>query len=95
VQNKSLDDLVRMISELGTVNVIFVICAAVFAISWILLPFLVFTMQRSINKCSRELRLFNRKADLIISRILFESKELKDSSSLDTMKTATTDGQVT
>ena len=95
MQNKSLDDLVRMISELGTVNVIFVICAAVFAISWILLPFLVFTMQRSINKCSRELRLFNRKADLIISRILFESKELKDSSSLDTMKTATTDGQVT
>ena len=84
-----------MISELGTVNVIFVICAAVFAISWILLPFLVFTMQRSINKCSQELRLFNRKADLIISRILFESKELKDSSSLDTMKTATTDGQVT
>ena len=95
MQNKSLDDLVRMISELGTVNVIFVICAAVFAISWILLPFLVFTMQRSINKCSRELRLFNRKADLIISRILFESKELKDSSSLDTIKTATTDGQVT
>ena len=95
MQNKSLDDLVRMISELGTVNVIFVICAAVFAISWILLPFLVFTMQRSINKCSQELRLFNRKADLIISRILFESKELKDSSSLDTMKTATTDGQVT
>ncbi len=57
MQNKSLDDFIRMISELGTVNVIFVICAAVFAMSWILLPFLVFTIQRSINKCGRELRL--------------------------------------
>ena len=95
MQNKSLDDFIRMISELGTVNVIFVICAAVFAMSWILLPFLVFTIQRSINKCGRELRLFNRKADLIISRFLFECKESKDASSLDTINSTTTDGQVT
>ena len=95
MQNKSLDDLIRMLSELGTVNVIFVICAAVFAVSWILLPFLVFTIQRSINKCGRELRLFNRKVDLIISRILFEPKESKDSSSLDPINSTTTDGHVT
>ena len=95
MQNKSLDDFIRMISELGTVNVIFVICAAVFAMSWILLPFLVFTIQRSINKCGRELRLFNRKMDLIISRFLFESKEVRDSSSLDTINSTTTDGQAT
>jgi ABC-type molybdate transport system permease subunit len=94
VQNRSMDDLIKMLSELGTVNVIFVICAAVFAMSWILLPFLVFAIQRSINKCGRELRSFNRKMDLIISRILFEYKEPKDLSSLDTINQKTTDGQV-
>src|SRR5712691_2085281 len=95
LQNKPIHDLIGMISELGIVGIIVVICTTVFAISWILLPFLVSTVQRSTYSCSRELPALNRRVDLIMSKILFESKESKELSPHDTISPTTTDGKVT
>jgi hypothetical protein len=67
-----------MLSELGLGGIIVVLCTSVFAISWILLPFLVSAVQRSTSNCSRELRALNRRMDLIMNKLFFESRELKD-----------------
>jgi predicted RND superfamily exporter protein len=84
-----------MISELGIMGIIGMICATIFAISWILLPFLVSAVQRSTYNCSRELRALNSRMDLIISKIFFESKEPKELSPHDTINSTTTDGKIT
>ena len=84
-----------MISELGIGGIMVVICTTVFAISWILLPFLVSAVYRSTSNCNRELRALNRRIDLIISKIFFESKEAKELSSHETINSTTTDGKVT
>jgi len=95
LQNKPMHDLIGMISELGVVGIIIVICTTVFAISWISLPFLVSAVQKSTYSCSRELRALNRRMDLIMSKIFFESKESKELSPHDTISPTTTDGKVT
>ena len=47
LQNKPIHDLIGMRSEVGVVGIMVVICTTVFAISLILLPFLVSTVQRT------------------------------------------------
>jgi hypothetical protein len=95
LQNKSIDELIRMLSELGIGGIIVVLCTSVFAISWILLPFLVSAVHRSTSNCSRELRALNRRMDLIMNKIFFEPKELKELAPHEPINSTTTDGKVT
>src|SRR6266446_1628244 len=93
VQNTSIDAFIRMISERGIMGILRVIGAAVFAISWMVLPCFVCAVQRSISHCSQELRALNSKMDLVIARMLFECNESNDLSPYDTTNSTIIDGK--
>src|SRR5262245_60639039 len=78
--HKPMDDLVRMISELGIIGIIAVLVTLVLTVFWILLPFLVCAVQRSTSNCRRELRMLNRKLEQILSKIEVASKASTDGS---------------
>ena len=75
MQNTSIDDLIRMVSTRGIMGILRVIGAAVFALSWMVLPCFVCAVQRSISHWSQELRALNSTMDLVMARMLFEGKE--------------------
>jgi hypothetical protein len=93
VHNTSIDDLIRMISARGIMGILGVIGAAVFAISWMVLPCFVCAVQRSTSHCRQELRALNRKMDLVIHRMLFECKESQDLSPHETINPPIMDGK--
>ena len=94
MQHKLTDDLVRTISELGIVGLIAVLVTLVLAVFWLLLPFIVYAVQRSTSNCHRELRALNSKLEQILSKIEVASKASTDVSHLDTTHSTTTNGQV-
>ena len=93
MDNTSLDAFIRMLSAHGILGILRVIGAAVFALSWMVLPCLIFAMQRSISHFSQELRALNRKMDLVIARLLFEGHESHDLSPYDTTPATIIDGK--
>ena len=93
MDNTSLDAFIRMISEHGIMGIMRVIGVAVFALSWMVLPCLIFAMQRSISHFSQELRALNSKMDLVMARMLFEGKESNDLSPYDTTTATIIDGK--
>ena len=96
LNHKLIDELIRTMSEVGIVGITGVIFTLVLAVFWLLLPFVVCAMQRSTYKSSRELRVLNKKMDLILSTIAAQSKVSKDFPPLDTVNSSiTTDGKVT
>jgi len=93
VDNTSLDAFIRMIAAHGIMGILRVIGAAVFALSWLVLPCFVFAVQRSTDHCSQELRALNKKMDLVIARLLFESNESHELSPYDTTHATIIDGK--
>jgi hypothetical protein len=93
VDNTSIDAFIRMIAERGIMGILRVIGAAVFALSWMVLPCFVFAVQRSTYHCSQELRALNSKIDLVMARMLFEGKASNDLSPYDTTNTTIIDGK--
>jgi hypothetical protein len=94
LQHKLTDDLVRTISELGIVGIITMLVTLVLAVFWLLLPFIVWAVQRSTSHCRRELRALNSKLEQVLSKIEVASKASTDVSHLDTIHSTTTNGQV-
>ena len=92
--HKPMDDLVRMISELGIMGIIALLVTLVLTVFWILLPFLVCAVQRSTSNCRRELRMLNTRLDQLLSKIEVASKASTDVSHLDTTHSTTANGQV-
>jgi predicted RND superfamily exporter protein len=88
-----MDDLVRMISELGIIGIIAGLVTLVLTVFWLLLPFLVCAVHRSTSNCRRELRALNRTLDQILSKIEVASKASTEVSHLDTTH-STANGQV-
>ena len=92
--HKPLDDLVRMLSELGIIGIVVMIFALILAVLWILLPFVVCAVQSSTLSCRRELRALNSKLDQILHTIEVQSKAAQDVSHLDGTHSTTANGQV-
>ena len=92
--HKPMDDLVRTISELGIIGIIAVLVTLILTVFWLLLPFLVCAVQRSISNCRRELRVLNRTMEQMLSKIEVASKASTDVSHLDTTHSTTANGQV-
>ena len=88
-----MDDLVRAMSELGIIGIIAVLVTLILTVFWLLLPFLVCAVQRSISNCRRELRVLNSTLEQMLSKIEVASKASTDVSHLDTTH-STTNGQV-
>ena len=93
MQHKLTDDLVRAISELGIVGIITMLITLILVAFWLLLPFMVWAVQRSTSNCRRELRALNSKLEQILSKIEVASKASTDVSHLDTTHSTTTNGQ--
>ena len=93
MHNTSIDAFIRMISAREIMGMMRVIGAAVFAISWLVLPCFVFAVQRSIYHCSQELRALNRKMDLVMHRILLECEASQDLSPHETIHPPIMDGK--
>ena len=93
MDNTSLDDLIRMISAHGIMGILRVIGAAVFALSWMVLPCFVCAVQRSTSHCRQELQALNKKMDLVMARLLFEGHESHDLSPYDTTPATIIDGK--
>ena len=73
------DDFMRGIQQFtsyyGTSGIIIVILVAILAVSWMLLPLVLYPLYGSVWHCSRELRIINRKLDQLIVNTYHESKE--------------------
>ena len=93
MDNTSLDAFIRMISERGIMGIMRVIGTAVFALSWLVLPFVVSAVQRSTYHCSQEIRALNKKMDLVIARLLFECEASQDVSPDETIHPPIMDGK--
>ena len=93
MDNTSLDAFIRMIAAHGILGILRVIGAAVFALSWLVLPWFVFVVQRSTDHCSQELRALNKKMDLVIARLLFECEASQDLSPDETIHPPIMDGK--
>ena len=92
--HKPLDDLVRMMSELGIIGIVVMIFALILAVLWILLPFVVCAVQSSAFSCRRELRALNSKLDQILRTIEVQAKAAQEVSRLDGTHSTTANGQV-
>jgi hypothetical protein len=93
VDNTSIDAFIRMIAERGIMGILRVIGAAVFALSWMVLPCFVCAVQRSTSHCSQELQALNKKMDLVIARLLFECRASQDLSPHETIHPPIVDGK--
>ena len=93
MDNTSLDAFIRMIAAHGIMGILRVIGAAVFALSWLVLPCFVFAVQRSTDHCSQELRALNKKMDLVMARLLFECEASQDVSPDETIHPPIMDGK--
>jgi hypothetical protein len=69
--------IVKFISDYGIIGIMLVAFFIILTILWVLLPFAVYPLHGSIRRCSRELRLLNRKFDQLISKtsVPVETKE--------------------
>jgi hypothetical protein len=88
-----MDDLGRAISELDILSIVVVLCALSLAAFWILMPFLVCAVQRSISSCRRELRALNSKLEQILRTIEVQPKVSTDLSDSETTNSITTNGK--
>jgi hypothetical protein len=93
LQHKLMDDLGRAISELDILSIVVVLCALSLAAFWILMPFLVCAVQRSISSCRRELRALNSKLEQILRTIEVQPKVSTDLSDSETTNSITTNGK--
>ncbi len=93
MQNTSIDDLIRMISARGIMGILRVIGPAVFALSWLVLPFVVSAVQRSTSHCRQELQALHSKMDLVMHRILLECEASQDLSPHETIHPPIMDGK--
>ena len=93
MDNTSLDAFIRMLSAHGILGMLRVIGAAVFALSWMVLPCFVCAVQRSTSHCRQELQALNKKMDLVMARLLFEGNESHDLSPYDTTNATIIDGK--
>jgi hypothetical protein len=73
------DDFIRAItqfaSDYGALGVTIIVVVVILTVLWILLPLAVYPLYGSIHRCSRELRVLNRKIDQLIINTSVESKE--------------------
>ena len=93
MDNTSLDAFIRMIAAHGILGILRVIGAAVFALSWLVLPCFVCAVQRSTDHCSQELRALNSKMDLAMPRILLAYEASQDLSPHETIPPPIMDGK--
>ena len=93
MHNTSIDAFIRMISAREIMGMMRVIGAAVFAISWMVLPCFVCAVQRSTSHCRQELQALNKKMDLVIARLLFECEASQDLSPHETINPPIMDGK--
>ena len=74
-----LNDFMRTIqkfaSDYGALGIMIVVLVVILTVLWILLPFAVYPLYGSVRRCSRELRVLNRKIDRLISHTSVESQE--------------------
>jgi hypothetical protein len=73
------DDFIRAItqfvSDYGALGITIIVVVVILTVLWILLPLAVYPLYGSIHRCSRELRVLNRKMDQLITNTSIESKE--------------------
>ena len=67
--------ITQFVSDYGALGVTTIVVVAILMVLWILLPLAVYPLYGSIHRCSRELRVLNRKMDQLIVNTSIESKE--------------------
>jgi hypothetical protein len=73
------DDFIKAIqkfsSDYGILGLIVLAFVIILMVLWIFLPFAVYPLHASVRRCSRELRVLNRKIDQLIINTSVESKK--------------------
>ena len=79
MQPNVFDDVIKAIqkfsSDYGILGLIVLSFVIILMVLWIFLPFAVYPLHTSIRRCSRELRVLNRKIDQLIINTAVESKK--------------------
>jgi ABC-type spermidine/putrescine transport system permease subunit I len=79
LQSNIFDDFINAIqkfsSDYGILGLIVLSFVIILMMLWIFLPFAVYPLHASIRRCSRELRVLNRKIDQLIINTAVESKK--------------------
>jgi hypothetical protein len=79
LQQNIFDDFIKTIqkfaSDYGIVGLTILALVIILMVLWIFLPFAVYPLHASIRRCSRELRVLNRKIDQLIINTSVESKK--------------------
>jgi hypothetical protein len=73
------DDFMRAIqqfvSDYGVLGITIVVLVVILTVLWILLPLAVYPLYGSVWRCSRELRVLNRKLDQLVINTYSKSQE--------------------
>ena len=73
------DDFMRAIqqfvSDYGVLGITIVVLVVILTVLWILLPLAVYPLYGSVWRCSRELRVLNRKLDQLFITLYNKSQE--------------------
>ena len=79
MQSNIFDDFIKAIqkfaSDHGILGLMILAFVIILMVLWIFLPFAVYPLHASIRRCSRELRVLNRKIDQLIVNTSVESKK--------------------
>ena len=79
MQPNIFDEFIKAVqkfaSDYGILGLMIVAFVIILMVLWLFLPFAVYPLHASIRRCSRELRVLNRKIDQLIVNTSVESKK--------------------